>query len=84
GLAVNRFAQGLDHPRTMLVLPNGDVIVAETNRPATPGPGGITGLVMKLLFARAGSGEASPNKLVLLRDANGDGVAEQRFVLRSG
>ncbi|MFC3175103.1 PQQ-dependent sugar dehydrogenase [Novosphingobium bradum] len=84
GLAVNRFAEGLDHPRTMLLLPNGDVIVAETNRPAGDGPGGITGFVMKLLFARAGAGDASPNRLVLLRDANGDGVAEQRFVLREG
>jgi glucose/arabinose dehydrogenase len=84
GLVVNRFAQGLDHPRTMLLLPNGDVIVAETNRPNTAGPGGITGFVMKLLFSRAGAGEASPNRLVLLRDANGDGVAEQRFVLREG
>jgi len=83
GLMVNRFAQGLDHPRTMLLMPNGDVIVAETNRPGVPGPAGITGFVMKLMFSRAGAGEASPNKLVLLRDANGDGVAEQRFVLRS-
>ena len=84
GLVVNRFAQGLDHPRTMLLLPNGDVIVAETNRPDTKGPGGITGTAMKVLFSRAGAGEASPNKLVLLRDANGDGVAEQRFVLHEG
>ncbi|HET9628907.1 MAG TPA: sorbosone dehydrogenase family protein [Novosphingobium sp.] len=84
GLVVNRFAEGLDHPRTMLLLPNGDLLVAETNRPEAVGPGGITGWVMNLLFARAGAGEASPNKLILLRDADGDGVAEQRFVLRSG
>lgn len=83
GLVVNRFAEGLDHPRTMLLLPNGDIIVAETNRPGTNQPGGVTGFVMKRLFARAGAGDPSPNKLVLLRDANGDGVAEQRFVLRS-
>lgn len=81
GLTVNRFAEGLNHPRVMLTLPNGDVIVAETNRPGK-GPGGITGLVMKALFARAGAGGDSPDTLVLLRDGNGDGVAEQRFVLR--
>ena len=84
GLQVNRFAEGLDHPRTMLTLPNGDVLVSETNRPAGKGPGGITGLVMKLLFARAGAATPSPDALVLLRDGNGDGVAEQRFVLRQG
>lgn len=83
GLVVNRFAQGLDHPRTMLLLPNGDVIVAETNRPRTGQPGGVVGFVADRLMARAGAGEPSPNKLVLLRDGNGDGVAEQRFVLRS-
>ena len=82
GLVVNRFAEGLDHPRTMLLLPNGDVIVSETNRPGAGGAGGITGLVQRVLFARAGAGEASPNQLVLLRDADGNGVAEQRFVLR--
>ena len=84
GLKVNRFAEGLDHPRVMLTLPNGDVLVSETNRPAGKGPGGITGLVMNLLFARAGASGPSPDAIVLLRDANGDGVAEQRFVLRQG
>jgi len=83
GLVVNRFAQGLDHPRTMLTLPNGDVIVAETNRPGSGDGGGITGFVMKLLFRKAGADTPSANKLILLRDANGDGVAEQRFVLRA-
>jgi len=84
GLVVNRFAQGLDHPRTMLLLPNGDLVVAETNRPPSEGPGGVTGFVMKVLFAQAGAGDRSPNRLILLRDGNGDGIAEQRFVLRQG
>lgn len=84
GLVVNRFAEGLNHPRTMLSLPNGDVIVAETNRPDSSMPGGLTGAVMKAMFKRAGADEPSPDALVLLRDANGDGVAEQRFVLRKG
>jgi len=82
GLAVNRFANGLNHPRTMLTLPNGDVLVAETNRPPAQG-GGLAGWVMGLLFERVGAGEPSPNRLVLLRDANADGVAEQRHVLRT-
>ena len=84
GLKVNRFAEGLDHPRVMLSLPNGDVLVAETNRPASEGRGGLTGLVMKLLFARAGAGGPSPDAIVLLRDSDGNGMAEQRFVLRQG
>jgi len=82
GLAVNRFAEGLDHPRTMLTLPNGDVIVAETNHPAAP-VHGITARVMNWFFSLAGAGDPSPDKLILLRDANGDGVAEQRFTFRT-
>jgi glucose/arabinose dehydrogenase len=68
----------------MLTLPNGDVVVALTNAPAGNKPGGITGWVMMRLMDRAGALVPSPDKLVLLRDANGDGVAEQRFVLREG
>ena len=82
GLAVARFAEGLDHPRTMLTLPNGDVLVSETNSPPRDG-GGITGLVMKTLMGRVGAGEPSPNKIILLRDGDGDGKAEQRYTLRT-
>ncbi|MDE8651786.1 PQQ-dependent sugar dehydrogenase [Novosphingobium album (ex Liu et al. 2023)] len=82
GLAVARFAEGLDHPRTMLTLPNGDVLVAETSSPPRAG-GGIAGYFMKLAMNRVGAGEASPNKIVLLRDGDGDGKAEQRFDFRS-
>lgn len=81
GLAVSRFADGLDHPRTVTVLPNGDVLVAETNAPPGRGPGGITGLVMNWLFRKVGAGGPSPNKIVLLRDTNGDGKADQKFVM---
>jgi glucose/arabinose dehydrogenase len=84
GLKVSRFAEGLEHPRTMLTLPNGDVIVALTNAPAGNKPGGITGWIMMRLMDRAGALVPSPDKLVLLRDQNGDGVAEARFVLREG
>ncbi|MCW1429282.1 PQQ-dependent sugar dehydrogenase [Novosphingobium sp. JCM 18896] len=81
GLAVARFAEGLDHPRTLLALPNGDVLVAETNSPPREG-GGITGWFMKLFMGRVGAGAPSPNNIVLLRDADGDGKAEQRSVFR--
>lgn len=83
GLAVNRFAEGLDHPRTMLTLPNGDVLVAETNAPADSKPKGITGTVMRWAMNKVGAGETSPDTIVLLRDSNGDGKADQRFIFRT-
>lgn len=81
GLAVGRFAEGLNHPRTLLTLPNGDVLVTETNSPARSG-GGVTGFVMGMMMKRVGAGDASPNRIVLLRDGDGDGKAEQRFTFR--
>src|SRR6185295_584476 len=76
GTAVNAFATGLEHPRWLYVLPNGDVLVAETNAPPRPEDGkGIKGTVMKALMKKAGAGEPSPNRIMLLRDAHGDGVA---------
>ncbi|MBB3859873.1 glucose/arabinose dehydrogenase [Novosphingobium hassiacum] len=83
GLVVTRFADKLDHPRTVVTLPNGDVLVAETNSPPRKDDGGITGMVMGYLFKKVGAGGTSPNKIVLLRDANGDGTAEQRFVMEN-
>ncbi|SFF78444.1 Glucose/arabinose dehydrogenase, beta-propeller fold [Novosphingobium sp. CF614] len=83
GLAVNRFAEGLDHPRTMLALPNGDVLVAETDTPASAKAGGITGAVIGWMMNRVGAGRPSPDKIVLLRDADGDGKAEQKFDFRT-
>lgn len=80
GLVVTRFAERLDHPRTMLTLPNGDVLVTETNSP--PRASGFENWVMKQLMGRVGAGGASPNRIVLLRDADANGTAEQRFVLR--
>jgi glucose/arabinose dehydrogenase len=82
GLAVARFAEGLNHPRTMLALPNGDVLVALTNAPPSKGGGGITGFFMKLFMSRVGAGNTSPDTIMLLRDADGDGKAEQRFTFR--
>jgi glucose/arabinose dehydrogenase len=83
GLTVTRFADGLNHPRTLTVLPNGDVLAAETNSPGGHGGSGISGMVERWLMKKAGAGGASPNVIVLLRDANGDGVAEQRFEMRN-
>lgn len=84
-LAVNAFASGLDHPRWLYVLPNGDVLVAETNAPPKPEDSkGIKGWIMKWVMKRAGAGVPSANRITLLRDANGDGVAETRSVFLSG
>ena len=85
GLAVNAYASGLDHPRWIYVLPNGDVLVAESNGPPRPDDaGGIKGRVMKLMRKRAGAGVPSANRITLLRDADGDGIAETRTVLLAG
>ena len=79
GTKVNVFATGLDHPRWLHVLPNGDVLVAESNAPPRPDDGkGLRGWVMKLLMKRAGAGVPSANRITLLRDTNGDGVADER------
>jgi glucose/arabinose dehydrogenase len=83
GLAVQPFATGLVHPRWLYRLPNGDVLVAETNSPPREG-GGITGWVMKILMGKAGAGVASPNRITLLRDADSDGRAELKQVFMSG
>ena len=89
GLTVSRFATGLDHPRVIHTLPNGDVLVTLTRAPDKDASVESDGLFAKLrgavegyLFSKAGSGGASANQLVLLRDADGNGTAEQRYVLR--
>lgn len=85
GTRVTKFAEGLDHPRWLLVLPNGDVLVAETNAPPKPDDGnGIKGFFMKMTMKKAGAGVPSPNRITLLRDADGDGVAETRKVFMQG
>ncbi len=82
GLSVEAFAKGLDHPRWLAVLPNGDVLVAETTAPPHPDDEkGIRGFVAKIIMSGAGAGTQSPNRIVLLRDTDGDGVADKRFVL---
>ncbi|MFL6677059.1 MAG: PQQ-dependent sugar dehydrogenase, partial [Burkholderiaceae bacterium] len=81
GIAVNAFAVGLNHPRWLLVLPDGDVLVAETNAPPKPEDSkGLKGKVMKSVQKKAGAGVPTANRIVLLRDADGDGVAETKTV----
>lgn len=81
GTQVAALAEGLDHPRWLYVLPNGDVLVAETNAPPKPDDSkGIRGWVMKKVMGKAGAGVPSPNRITLLRDADHDGVAETRTV----
>ena len=84
GLKVNAFARGLKHPRWMHVLPNGDVLVAEAL--STPG-GAIKTPFDYAIFTtmrRAAAVGQSPNRIILLRDADGDGVAETRHILLDG
>ncbi len=83
GLQVAPFAGGLDHPRWLYRLPNGDVLVAESNSPPRKG-GGIKGWFMRVFLGRAGAGGASANRITLLRDADGDGVAEGRSAFLTG
>ncbi len=86
GLAVQAFARELDHPRWMYVLPNGDVLVAETAAP--PGPekesSGLRDKIQDAMMAKAGSTVPSANRITLLRDADGDGVAEVRTQFLKG
>ena len=83
GLRVNAFATGLKHPRWIHVLPNGDVLTAE----ALSEPGGIRTAFDYAIYAtmkRAAATGASPNRITLLRDADGDGVAEVRETFLDG
>jgi glucose/arabinose dehydrogenase len=85
GLTVAAFADGLDHPRWLYVLPNGDVLVAETNAPERPEDAeGIKGWVTSLMMQRAGAGGPSADRITLLRDADGDGVVDLRAVFLEG
>lgn len=83
GLAVQPFAAGLDHPRWLYRLPNGDVLVAESNSPPREDPG-LQQKIMNFLLGRAGAGVPSANRITLLRDADGDGTAEGRSVFMTG
>ncbi len=85
GTQVQPFAGNLEHPRWVYVLPNGDVLVAESNAPPKPDDAkGIKGWVMGLVMKRAGAGVPSANRITLLRDTDGDGVADVRSPLLEG
>ena len=85
GLQLTEFAKGLDHPRWLYVLPNGDVLVAETNAPPKPDDSkGIKGKVQTLVMKRAGAVTPSANRITLLRDTDGNGVADQKFTFMTG
>tara|TARA_R110001592_G_scaffold63431_1_gene194171 strand:- start:264 stop:1619 length:1356 start_codon:yes stop_codon:yes gene_type:complete len=78
GFVVERFAEGLDHPRSMFRLPNGDLLVAETNSPPRTNKG-IEGWVMRNLMSKAGAGTESANRIMLLRDSDKDGQVDEKF-----
>ncbi|KAB7645444.1 PQQ-dependent sugar dehydrogenase [Polymorphobacter fuscus] len=85
GLAVNAFAAGLAHPRWLYALPNGDILVAETNGPARPEEEtGIKGKVQKLVMGLAGATVPSADRITLLRDTDGDGVADVQAPFLTG
>jgi glucose/arabinose dehydrogenase len=84
GLKVTSFARDLDHPRWIHVLPNGDVLVAETNAPKRPERSGLKSMAMGYFMKRAGSATPSANRITLLRDADGDGTAEVRTTFLEG
>src|SRR5581483_1901572 len=84
GLRVERFANGLVHPRWLYVLRNGDVLVAETNTPAQPKETGLMAWIAREVMDWAGAGVPSPNRITLLRDADNDGIAETRSTFLSG
>lgn len=79
GLTVTEFASGLDHPRWLYVMPDGSVLVAETNAPPKE-KGGIKSWIMSLMMSKAGAGVPSANRITRLADNDGDGVAESKSV----
>ena len=85
GMRANEYAEGFDHPRWLYVLPNGDVLVAESNAPPKPNASvSLKGWVMGLVMARAGAKVPSANRITLIRDADGDGTAELRQTFLDG
>jgi glucose/arabinose dehydrogenase len=83
GFKVTQFAGGLAHPRWLLVLPNGDVLVSEASSEAKP-PKGLQDRIANWLQNKAGATMRSPNRITLLRDADGDGTAETRTLFAQG
>jgi glucose/arabinose dehydrogenase len=85
GLQVTEYAGGFDHPRWLYVLPNGDVLVAETNTPPEPGEShGVRSYIQGIVMRHVGAGVPSANRIILLRDANHDGVVDGRYTFLTG
>jgi glucose/arabinose dehydrogenase len=84
GLAVTPFARGLTNPRNLLVLPNGDVLVAESGAPPRRPAANLRRRIARMVMGAAGAGRPSANRITLLRDADGDGIAETRSTLLEG
>jgi glucose/arabinose dehydrogenase len=85
GFVATALVRGLDHPRWLYVLPNGDVLIAETNAPPKPEDSkGIRGFEQKIIMKRAGAVTPSANRITLVRDANGDSAIDTRTVFLSG
>jgi glucose/arabinose dehydrogenase len=85
GLMVTAFADGFEHPRWLYVLPNGDVLVAETNAPPKPEDNdSLKGWMMKKMMQKAGAAGPSANRITLLRDEDGDGTVDTRTTFLDG
>ncbi|WP_343728349.1 sorbosone dehydrogenase family protein [Duganella sp.] len=85
GFRVSAYARGLDHPRWVYTLPNGDVLVAETNAPPKPEDSkGVKGMVMKAVQKKAGAVTESANRITLLRGVDANGAAQTRTVFLKG
>jgi glucose/arabinose dehydrogenase len=85
GFVATALARDLDHPRWIYVLPNGDVLIAETNAPPKPEDGkGLKGWFEKQIMGRAGATVPSANRITLVRDADNDGTLEARTTFLSG
>jgi len=92
GFRVAALARDLDHPRWLYVLPNGDVLVAESNKPPMPegshdGGSGLIASVRQfatgIVVQRVGAGAPSADRITLLRGLNADGSAKLRTVFMS-
>lgn len=84
GLKVQAYAVGLDHPRWLYVLPNGDVLVAEANRPARETSGGIRNTIKKMVMKKAGARTTSAERITLLRGVDDNGAAKTRTLFLQG
>lgn len=84
GTEVTEFAQNLMNPRWLYELPNGDVLVAESKAPEGSSPDGVKSFAAGIVKSEATSEVSNANRITLLRDNNGDGVADERHTFLEG